>query len=65
LTNVLQGKGTQAQTDAVALNASLALQVAGAIAWEDHVAGITKAKEIMASGAAWTKLQELVTFLKA
>jgi anthranilate phosphoribosyltransferase len=49
----------------VALNASLALQVAGAIAWEDHVAGITKAKEIMASGAAWTKLQELVTFLKA
>ncbi|MGB2925594.1 MAG: anthranilate phosphoribosyltransferase, partial [Limnothrix sp.] len=52
LTDVLQGKGTQAQTDVVALNASLALQVAEAVAWEDHAAGIAKAKEVIASGAA-------------
>ncbi|MBN3923686.1 anthranilate phosphoribosyltransferase [Nostoc sp. NMS4] len=60
---VLQGKGTQAQQDAVALNASLALQVAGAIAFLDHAQGIKIAKDILQSGAAWTKLEELVKFL--
>ncbi|AFY38033.1 anthranilate phosphoribosyltransferase [[Leptolyngbya] sp. PCC 7376] len=65
LTNVLQGKATPAQTDVVALNASLALQVAGSIEWGDHTAGIAKAKDVIASGAAWDKLQSLVTFLNS
>ncbi|BDI20391.1 anthranilate phosphoribosyltransferase [Nostoc cf. commune SO-36] len=60
---VLQGKGTQAQQDAVALNASLALQVAGTIAFLDHAQGIKIAKDILQSGAAWTKLEQLVEFL--
>ncbi|MEH2327620.1 anthranilate phosphoribosyltransferase [Nostoc sp.] len=60
---VLQGKGTQAQQDAVALNASLALQVAGTIALLDHAEGIRIAKDILQSGAAWTKLEQLVEFL--
>ncbi|MDF5712117.1 MAG: anthranilate phosphoribosyltransferase [Nostoc sp. S4] len=60
---VLQGKGTQAQQDAVALNASLALQVAGTIAFLDHAEGIKIAKDILQSGAAWTKLEQLVQFL--
>lgn len=64
LQNVLQGKGTQAQQDAVALNASLALQVAEVIPWEDHWQGIEKAREILKSGAAWSKLQDLVNFLQ-
>ncbi|MEH2456261.1 anthranilate phosphoribosyltransferase [Nostoc sp.] len=60
---VLQGKGTQAQQEAVALNASLALQVGGAIAFLDHAQGIKIAKDILQSGAAWTKLEQLVEFL--
>ncbi|MBD2560441.1 MULTISPECIES: anthranilate phosphoribosyltransferase [Nostoc] len=60
---VLQGKGNQAQQDAVALNASLALQVAGKIAFLDHAQGIKIAKDILQSGAAWTKLEQLVEFL--
>ncbi len=63
LKDILQGKGTIAQQDAVALNTALALQVGEAVEWEDYCAGITKAKEILASGAAWTKLEELVAFL--
>jgi anthranilate phosphoribosyltransferase len=61
---VLQGKGTQAQQDAVALNASLALQVAGAIPLLDHAQGISIAKEILQTGAAWLKLEQLVQFLE-
>ena len=61
---VLQGKGTQAQQDAVALNASLALQVAGAIPLLDHAQGIKLAKEILNSGAPWVKLEQLVQFLR-
>ncbi|MBD2336976.1 anthranilate phosphoribosyltransferase [Calothrix sp. FACHB-156] len=61
---VLQGKGTQAQQDAVALNTSLALQVAGAIPLLDHTQGIKLAKEILNSGAPWVKLEQLVHFLK-
>jgi anthranilate phosphoribosyltransferase len=64
LTQVLQGKGTQAQTDAVALNAALALQVGDVVEWGDHQKGIALAKEILAEGAAWKKLEELVVFLK-
>ena len=65
LRNVLQGKATQAQQDAVALNASLALQVGGIIPLEDHKAGIELAKEVMSSGAAWSKLEQLVEFLSS
>ena len=60
---VLQGKGTKAQTEAVALNASLALQVGEVVPIGNHLKGITKAKEIINSGKAWDKLQELVKFL--
>lgn len=63
LRNVLQGKGTSAQQDAVALNASLALQVGGVVALEDHKAGIELARDVMGSGAAWSKLEQLVQFL--
>ncbi|XTZ12029.1 MAG: anthranilate phosphoribosyltransferase, partial [cyanobacterium endosymbiont of Rhopalodia inflata] len=63
LKNVLQGKGTVAQEEVVALNASLALQVGGITPWEQHNLGITKTKEILSSGAAWEKLEALVKFL--
>ncbi|MEQ9372176.1 MAG: anthranilate phosphoribosyltransferase [Coleofasciculus chthonoplastes F3-SA18-01] len=64
LTHVLQGKGTAAQQDVVALNTSLALQVAGVVALEDHQAGIEQAKDILKSGAAWSKLEQLIQFLQ-
>jgi len=63
LTAVLQGKGTQAQQDAVALNAALALQVGEKIPFGDYASGINLAREILHSGAAWAKLQQLVQFL--
>jgi len=62
---VLQGKGTQAQQDVVALNTSLALQVGGMIQLEDRAEGIALAKDILHGGAAWSKLEQLVQFLKA
>ena len=62
LTAVLQGKATVPQTEAVALNAALALWVAGDV--EEWGAGVQKAKEILASGAAWDKLSALVAYLK-
>ena len=65
LTSVLQGKGTPAQADAVALNASLALQVGGVVTFGDTAAGVTQARDIIASGAAWDKLQELVKFFQS
>lgn len=67
---VLQGKGTQAQQDVVALNAALALSIGGAVPQDGmepidtYRNGITFAKEILASGAAWGKVEELVSFLK-
>jgi anthranilate phosphoribosyltransferase len=65
LRNVLQGKGTIAQRNAVALNASLALQVGEFVPWGEHLQGVAIAQEILASGAAWLKLEELVKFLKS
>ncbi|AFZ46667.1 anthranilate phosphoribosyltransferase [Cyanobacterium stanieri PCC 7202] len=62
LTQVLQGKGTQAQTDAVVLNASLALQVGEVTPLGDYPTAIEKARNIIESGSAWDKLQELVDF---
>jgi len=63
LSKVLQGKGTLAQTEAVALNAALALQVGELVAFGNFSEGVTQAKEILKSGAAWDKLQALVRFL--
>lgn len=69
LRSVLQGKGTQAQHDVVALNAALALKVGGAIpviSADDvtiYTQGISLAKDILRSGAAWTKLEQLITAL--
>ncbi len=67
LTAVLQGKGTEAQRDVVALNAALALKVGEKVKADTLEAamaeGITLAKTILASGAAWDKLQALVNFL--
>ena len=63
LRNVLQGQGTLAQQEAVALNASLALQVGEVVPWQEHDRGIELAKNILHSGAAWSKLTELVKFL--
>jgi len=65
LRNVLQGKGTIAQQEAVALNTSLALQVGELIPFGDYAQGVTTAKEIISSGAAWSKLEELVSFLRS
>lgn len=68
---VLQGKGTQAQQDVVALNAALALKVGGAVTnnHSDPIVtyrqGVELAREILASGAAWQKLEALVAFLQA
>jgi len=64
LKDVLQGKGTQAQQDVVALNASLALQVAGVIPLLDHAQGVSVSREILQSGSAWEKLAQLVEFLE-
>ncbi len=63
LTELLQGWGTTAQQDVVALNTSLALQVGGMVPLGDHQKGISIAKQVLASGAAWEKLTELVKFL--
>lgn len=62
LKSVLQGKGTQAQQEAVALNAALALRVGQAV--DSYQQGVDCAKEVIASGAAWDKLNQLVEFLK-
>jgi anthranilate phosphoribosyltransferase len=60
---VLQGRGTPAQTDVVALNAALAFQVGERIPFGEHAAGLMLAQEVLKSGAAWNKLQQLVQFL--
>lgn len=68
---VLQGKGTQAQQEVVALNAALALKVSGILGEADgenalavYRRGIAIAKDVLASGAGWDKLEQLVAFLK-
>lgn len=57
LTAVLQGQGTQAQRDVVALNAALVLWVAGRCA--DFTAGANLARETLGSGAPWQRLEAL------
>lgn len=61
LQTVLQGKGTQAQQDVVALNAALALWVGDVV--NTYSEGVSFAKEILQSGTAWTRLERLVQFL--
>ncbi|PSO57557.1 MAG: anthranilate phosphoribosyltransferase [Cyanobacteria bacterium QS_7_48_42] len=66
---VLQGGGTQAQQDVVALNAALALQVGEALpreadAVDSFAQGVAIATEVLQSGAAWTKLEQLAQFLQ-
>ena len=62
LRSVLQGNGSQAQTDCVALNSGLALRIGGAAnTWGE---GVALASEIIQSGAAWDKAEALVKFLK-
>ncbi|MGF1479819.1 MAG: anthranilate phosphoribosyltransferase [Cyanophyceae cyanobacterium] len=65
---VLQGRGTQAQQDVVALNAALALFVGEAIAKpslpETFTTGVAQAKDVLRSGEAWHKLEELAQFLR-
>ena len=65
LTAVLQGKGTPAQRDVVAINAGLALQMANLVPIGEHQQGIELATAVLNSGVAWDKLQELVSFLGA
>jgi anthranilate phosphoribosyltransferase len=64
LKNVLQGKGTNAQRDVVALNSAIALQVAGVVPLGQHPAALIIAQDIIKSGAAWEKLEQLVEFLQ-
>lgn len=65
---VLQGKGTPAQQDVVALNTALALEVGEAIPETTDILdrctqGIAIAKDILQSGTAWQKLEQLAQFL--
>ncbi len=61
LRSVLQGKGSAAQANCVALNSGIALRVAGKVAtWGE---GVKLASEVISSGAAWQKLEQLVKFL--
>lgn len=52
---LLTGGGTPAQRDIVALNAGAALRTAGRVGSIRE--GVTQAREVMASGAAWELLQ--------
>ncbi|NET10407.1 MAG: anthranilate phosphoribosyltransferase, partial [Symploca sp. SIO2B6] len=70
LTAVLQGKGTQAQQDVVAVNAALALTVGEVIPQtgdlgQRYTQGMAMARDILNSGAAWNKVEALAAFLKA
>jgi anthranilate phosphoribosyltransferase len=61
LRSLLQGKGSAAQANCVALNSGIALRIAGKTAtWEE---GVKLASEVISSGAAWQKLEQLVKFL--
>lgn len=64
LCQVLQGKGTAAQEDVVVLNTALALQVGEVVPMGDYGPAIARAREVLRSGAAWDKLQELIRFFQ-
>jgi anthranilate phosphoribosyltransferase len=58
---VLQGRGTQAQRDVVALNAALVLWAAGQAG--SVAEAVPMAQQALASGAAWQRLEALRTAL--
>ena len=60
LRQVLQGKGTEAQTDVVALNAGLALYTSETV--ESIDTGIKISKKVLQNGAGWEKLEQLARF---
>ncbi|MEO0408973.1 MAG: anthranilate phosphoribosyltransferase [Cyanobacteria bacterium P01_A01_bin.135] len=63
---VLQGKGTQPQQDVVALNAALALTTSGQVGEpgiETYTKQFNRARDIIASGAAWDKVGALIEAL--
>lgn len=68
LKEILQGGGTQAQRDVVALNTALAFFVGEAIPGESDretfAKGVSLAQSILKSGEAWKKLEQLAQFLK-
>jgi len=57
---LLQGQGTEAQRDVVALNAGAALWLAGRSS--DLASGVRQARELLDAGAAWTLLERYATF---
>ncbi|MGF1536523.1 MAG: anthranilate phosphoribosyltransferase [Elainellaceae cyanobacterium] len=64
---VLQGKGTQAQQDVVALNAALALTTAGEAGepgLDTYRSQLERAREVLSSGAAWDKVEALSKALR-
>ena len=66
---VLQGKGTKAQQEVIALNAALAFEVAEKFQETPDfhnrcTQGIALAKDILQSGEAWVKLEQLGEFLR-
>ncbi len=61
LRSVLQGNGTAAQMDAVALNAALVLTVGDRVM--EVADGVELARSVLQSGAGWEKLEALVTYL--
>ena len=61
LRSVLQGKGTTAQMDAVALNAALVLTVGDRVT--EVADGVELARSVLHSGAGWEKLEALVHYL--
>lgn len=66
---VLSGRGTQAQQDVVALNTTLALYVGEVVPelGDDRLTfakAIALAKEVLSSGLAWEKLEQLANFLR-
>jgi anthranilate phosphoribosyltransferase len=60
---VLQGRGTAAQRDVVALNAALVLWASGRA--ESVADAVPQALEAMASGGAWQRLERLRSALAA
>lgn len=60
LTGTAQDEGARARRDLVAVNAAAALRVCGLTdSWSE---AITRSRELIASGAALTRLEELVSF---
>ncbi|MEP7324521.1 MAG: anthranilate phosphoribosyltransferase [Gemmatimonadota bacterium] len=57
--SLLSGQGSEAHNAAVAVNTAALLQLAGLA--DTFAAGYTRAREILATGGAWDRLQRLAT----